>query len=81
MCCVKAERMGEILDRVAENGSVDVPSLADEFKDLPRERGVAQPGFLRVLQPGLLRRTHGGAATTAGLELALQCGNGTRSSS
>jgi hypothetical protein len=28
---MKAERMGEILDRVVENGSVDVVSLAQEF--------------------------------------------------
>src|ERR1700742_2435821 len=50
--------MGEILDRVAENGSVDVLGLAQEF-------GVSAATVRRDLQAlhsqGLLRRTHGGA--------------------
>jgi DeoR family transcriptional regulator of aga operon len=67
---VKAERMGAILDRVAENGSVDVPSLAQEF-------AVSAATIRRDLQAlhhqGLLRRTHGGALPRpAGLELPLQ---------
>jgi DeoR family transcriptional regulator of aga operon len=67
---VKAERMGAILDRVAENGSVDVPSLAEEFR-------VSAATIRRDLQAlhhqGLLRRTHGGALPRpAGLELPLQ---------
>jgi DeoR family transcriptional regulator of aga operon len=67
---VKAERMGEILDRVVENGSVDVVSLADEF-------GVSAATVRRDLQAlhsqGLLRRTHGGALPRpAGLELPIQ---------
>src|SRR3954447_324816 len=62
--------MGVILDRVAENGSVDVPSLAGEF-------GVSAATIRRDLQAlhhqGLLRRTHGGALPrAAGLELPLQ---------
>ena len=67
---MKAERMGSILDRVAENGSVDVPSLAHEF-------GVSAATIRRDLQAlhhqGLVRRTHGGALPRpAGLELPLQ---------
>src|SRR3954447_10085146 len=62
--------MGEILDRVVENGSVDVVSLADEF-------GVSAATVRRDLQAlhsqGLLRRTHGGALPRpAGLELPIQ---------
>src|SRR4051794_29897224 len=62
--------MGAILDRVAENGSVDVPSLAQQF-------GVSAATIRRDLQAlhhqGLLRRTHGGALPRpAGLELPLQ---------
>ena len=48
--------MGEILDRVVEDGSVDVLSLAQEF-------GVSAATVRRDLQAlhhqGLLRRTHG----------------------
>jgi len=67
---VKAERMGAILDRVAENGSVDVPTLSREF-------GVSAATIRRDLQAlhhqGLLRRTHGEALPRpAGLELPLQ---------
>jgi DeoR family transcriptional regulator of aga operon len=67
---VKAERMGAILDRVAEHGSVDVPSLSRDF-------GVSAATIRRDLQAlhhqGLLRRTHGGALPRpAGLELPLQ---------
>jgi DeoR family transcriptional regulator, aga operon transcriptional repressor len=62
--------MGEILDRVVERGSVDVPNLADEF-------GVSRATIRRDLRAlhhqGLLRRTHGGALPRpAGLELPLQ---------
>ena len=62
--------MGEILDRVVEDGSVDVLSLAQEF-------GVSAATVRRDLQAlhhqGLLRRTHGGALPRpAGLELPLQ---------
>src|SRR4051794_41894395 len=62
--------MGEILDRVVEDGSVDVLSLAQEF-------GVSAATVRRDLQTlhhqGLLRRTHGGALPRpAGLELPLQ---------
>jgi len=62
--------MGEILDRVVERGSVDVPHLADEF-------GVSRATIRRDLRAlhhqGLLRRTHGGALPRpAGLELPLQ---------
>lgn len=62
--------MGEILDRVAENGSVDVVGLARDF-------GVSAATVRRDLQAlhgqGLLRRTHGGALPRpAGLELPIQ---------
>ena len=62
--------MGEILDRVVEKGSVDVPSLARDF-------GVSSATIRRDLEAlhrqGLLRRTHGGALPrAAGLELPLQ---------
>ena len=67
---MKAERLGEILDRVAENGSVDVVGLAQEF-------GVSAATVRRDLQTlhdqGLVRRTHGGALPRpAGLELPIQ---------
>jgi DeoR family transcriptional regulator of aga operon len=67
---VKAERLGEILDRVAENGSVDVVGLASEFR-------VSAATVRRDLQTlhdqGLVRRTHGGALPRpAGLELPIQ---------
>jgi DeoR family transcriptional regulator, aga operon transcriptional repressor len=62
--------MGEILDRVAANGSVDVVGLAQEF-------GVSAATVRRDLQAlhdqGLVRRTHGGALPRpAGLELPIQ---------
>jgi DeoR family transcriptional regulator, aga operon transcriptional repressor len=67
---VKAERMGAILDRVAENGSVDVPSLAEEFAVSP---ATIRRDLQALHHQGLLRRTHGGALPRpAGLELPLQ---------
>src|ERR1700710_418609 len=62
--------MGEILDRVVEDGSVAGLSLAQEF-------GVSAATVRRDLQTlhgqGLLRRTHGGALPRpAGLELPIQ---------
>jgi DeoR family transcriptional regulator of aga operon len=67
---VKAERLNEIIDRVVENGSVDVLHLAKEF-------GVSAATIRRDLQTlhgqGLLRRTHGGALPKpAGLELPIR---------
>ena len=67
---MKAERLGEILDRVVENGSVDVARLADEFD-------VSAATIRRDLQTlheqGLLRRTHGGALPKpAGLEMPIR---------
>ena len=67
---MKAERLGEILDRVAANGSVDVVGLSEEF-------GVSAATVRRDLQAlhdqGLVRRTHGGALPRpAGLELPIQ---------
>lgn len=66
---MKAERLGEILDRVVENGSADVGALADEF-------GVSAATIRRDLQAlhgqGLVRRTHGGALPKpAGLEMPI----------
>jgi DeoR family transcriptional regulator, aga operon transcriptional repressor len=62
--------MGEILDRVAEHGSVDVVGLAQEFR-------VSAATIRRDLQAlhdqGLVRRTHGGALPRpAGVELPIQ---------
>jgi DeoR family transcriptional regulator, aga operon transcriptional repressor len=67
---VKAERLGEILDRVVESGSVDVPRLAKEF-------GVSGATIRRDLQAlheqGLIRRTHGGALPNpGGLEMPIR---------
>jgi DeoR family transcriptional regulator of aga operon len=62
--------MGEILDRVADKGSVDVVGLSQEF-------GVSAATIRRDLQSlhdqGLVRRTHGGALPRpAGVELPIQ---------
>jgi DeoR family transcriptional regulator of aga operon len=67
---MRAERLGEIVDRVSERGSVDVAQFAKEF-------GVSAATIRRDLQTlhgqGLLRRTHGGALPNpAGLELPLR---------
>ena len=66
---MKAERLGEILDRVVENGSADVAALAQEFD-------VSAATIRRDLQTlhglGLVRRTHGGALPKpAGLEMPI----------
>jgi DeoR family transcriptional regulator of aga operon len=68
--CVKAERLSEILNRVVEHGSVDVPMLADEFE-------VSAATIRRDLQSlheqGLVQRTHGGALPKpAGLEMPIR---------
>ena len=55
---MKAERLGEILDRVVESGSVDVPRLAKEFG----VSGATIRRDLKVLSAqGRLELVYGGA--------------------
>ncbi|MGY4710374.1 DeoR/GlpR family DNA-binding transcription regulator [Mycolicibacterium sp. CBM1] len=67
---MKAERLGEILDRLGDGGSVDVVRLAEEFQ-------VSSATIRRDLQSlheqGLVRRTPGGALPNpAGLEMPIR---------
>src|SRR6195952_767351 len=67
---VKAERLGEILDRGVESGSGDVPRLAQEIG----VSGATLPRDLQALhEQGLIRRTHGGALPNpGGLEMPIR---------
>jgi DeoR family transcriptional regulator of aga operon len=72
----RAERISEILDRLGEKGSVDVPDLAAEF-------GVSLATIRRDLQllaeQKLLERTHGGAtALDVAYELPVRYRTGQR---
>ncbi|TGD86688.1 DeoR/GlpR transcriptional regulator [Mycolicibacterium sp. CH28] len=67
---MKAERLGEILDRLGEGGSVDVVRLADEFQVSP---ATIRRDLQSLHEQGLVRRTHGGALPNpAGLEMPIR---------